>query len=55
MIPPEQNAANMLTPEQRATWAWLLDDVRPCVPVPAKGALGLWDFPEWLISATTTK
>ncbi len=25
-------------------WAWLLDDVQPLsVPVPARGALGLWD------------
>jgi hypothetical protein len=25
-------------------WAWLLADVKQCEPIPAKGALGLWDW-----------
>lgn len=25
-------------------WAWLLADVEPCDPIPAKGALSLWDW-----------
>lgn len=25
-------------------WAWLLADVKPCEPIPAKGALSLWDW-----------
>jgi hypothetical protein len=25
-------------------WAWLLADIKPCRPIPAKGALSLWDF-----------
>ena len=26
-------------------WAWMLDDIKPCDPVPAKGKQGVW---EWL-------
>jgi hypothetical protein len=25
-------------------WHWVLADPRPCDPVPARGALGLWDY-----------
>lgn len=25
-------------------WAWLLTDIKPCDPVPAKGRLGMWDW-----------
>jgi hypothetical protein len=25
-------------------WHWVLKDPRPCKPVPAKGALGLWEY-----------
>lgn len=29
-------------------WAWLLEDVEALpTPIPAKGALGLWTFPDW--------
>jgi hypothetical protein len=27
-------------------WAWLLADIKPCGPIPAKGALGLWEWDE---------
>lgn len=25
-------------------WAWLLTDIKPCDPAPAKGRLGMWDW-----------
>lgn len=25
-------------------WAWLLEDIKPCGPVPAKGKQGLWEW-----------
>jgi hypothetical protein len=25
-------------------WAWLLDDIQPCEPIPAKGRQGLWEW-----------
>jgi activating signal cointegrator 1 len=25
-------------------WAWVLEDVKQCEPIPAKGALGLWEW-----------
>lgn len=34
----------------RGRYAWLLRDVRAVEPIPARGALGLWDWqpPDWL-------
>jgi hypothetical protein len=25
-------------------WHWVLKDPKPCKPIPAKGALGLWEY-----------
>lgn len=25
-------------------WAWMLDDIKPCDPVPARGRQGLWEW-----------
>jgi hypothetical protein len=25
-------------------WHWVLEDPRPCKPIPAKGSLGLWEY-----------
>jgi hypothetical protein len=51
-INPSQSNA-VLTEQERVfghyemgRFAWMLEDIRPLeIPIPAKGALGLWDFP----------
>jgi hypothetical protein len=29
---------------KKVLWHWVLEDPKPCRPVPAKGSLGLWEY-----------
>jgi hypothetical protein len=29
---------------EQGLWHWVLEDPRPCQPIPAKGSLGLWEY-----------
>lgn len=48
-ITDQERAFGDYTPRR---YAWLLDNIVPVVPVPAKGALGLW---EWIGQSTTAE